>query len=93
MRELVDGGVFTVTCGEMTMGAFARRLTAVGLALSLTGCGTGYPWPKAPSGGPIVDGPYKDCLYANGYTAAFDMDGLDRNDRALDRCEGVPFDY
>ncbi len=36
---------------------------------------------------PIVEGAYRDCLVASGYGAANDLDQLDANGRALDRCD------
>ena len=59
----------------------------------VTTCSDPYPWPKAPPGGPIVDGPYKDCLYASGYGDITVFATPEGNERALDTCDGVPFDY
>lgn len=36
---------------------------------------------------PIVEGAYRDCLVASGYGAANDLDQLDANGRALDKCD------
>lgn len=62
-------------------------------AILVSACSDPYPWPKAPAGGPIVDGPYKDCLYASGYGDITFFATPEGNERALDICEGVPFDY
>jgi hypothetical protein len=58
----------------------------------LSACSSTNPYPKAPPGGPLVDGPFKDCVYSKGYGEALTMEQLEVNDRALAECEGVPFD-
>jgi len=62
------------------------------ISLCLVSACDPYPWPEAPPGGPIVDGPYKNCLHANGYGPAETETELEVNTRALDVCDGVPLE-
>lgn len=67
-------------------------MVVVLIAMASSACGGSDRWPEAPSGGPLIDGPFKNCVYANGYGEAYTLEQLEANERALGACEGVPFE-